>query len=87
LDFLYESNVSLNSANGGKFLSPAEDRPIPHLTAKCSAPTDQAKQSTASPAKLLTASPYVKQLRQCQEKKTLSLSKKPAIKSLFGTKT
>jgi tRNA U54 and U55 pseudouridine synthase Pus10 len=29
----------------------------------------------------------MKQLRECQEKKVSSLSKKPAIKSLFGTKS
>ena len=36
---------------------------------------------------MLTASPYRKQLRECQEKKASSLSKKPAIKRLFGTKS
>jgi len=45
------------------------------------------KNSRASGAKLLTASPYRKQLRECQEKEALSLSKKPAIKGLSGTKS
>jgi hypothetical protein len=73
------SNVSFHNASGGKFISPADVRPIPHLTAKCSALIDQAKQSRASCAELL-ASPCRKQLRECQEMKSLSLSKKPAIK-------
>jgi hypothetical protein len=47
---------------------------------------DQGKQSTKNCAKLLTASPYRKQSRECQEKKALSPSKKPARKRLFGTK-
>jgi hypothetical protein len=37
--------------------SPADVRPIPHQTPKCSAPIYQAKQSRASCAELLTASP------------------------------
>jgi hypothetical protein len=49
--------VSFHNASGGKFISPADVRPIPHLTSKCSAPIDQAKQSRTSCAKLLTASP------------------------------
>jgi hypothetical protein len=80
------SKVSFHNASGGKFISPADVRLIPHLTPKCSAPIDHAKQSRASCAKLLTASPYRKQLRECPEKKALSLSKKPALKRLFGTK-
>jgi hypothetical protein len=66
--------------------SPTDVRPIPHLTPKCSDPIDQAKQSRASCAQLLTATPYWKQLRERQDKKALSLSKKPAIKRLFGAK-
>ena len=81
------SSISFHNASGGKFISPADVRPIFHLTAKCSAPIDEAKQSTASRTKLLTDSPYRKQLRECQEKKSLSLSKKPAIKWLLGTKS
>jgi len=73
-------NISFHNASGGKFKSPADLRPIPHLRAKCYAPTDQAKQSRARCAKLLTASPYRKQLWEYQEKKVLLLSKKPAIK-------
>jgi hypothetical protein len=73
-------NISFHNASGGKFISPADIQPSPHLTAKCSAPTDQAKQSKVSCAKLLTASPYRKQLWECQEKKVLLLSKKPAIR-------
>jgi hypothetical protein len=80
-------NISFHNASDGKFISPADVRPIAHLTAKCSAPTDQAKQLRASCAKLLTASPYRKQLRECQDKKVLLLSKKPALKRLFGTKS
>jgi len=58
-----------------------------HSSRKSSAPIYQAKQSRASCAKLLTASPCRKQLRECQEKKSFSLLKKPAIKRLFGTKS
>jgi len=36
--------------------------------------------------KLLTASPRRKQLRECQEKKSFSLSKKQAICRIYGTK-
>jgi hypothetical protein len=50
------SNVSLHDASGGKFVSPADVRPIPHLTPICSATIDKAKQSRASCVKLLTAS-------------------------------
>jgi hypothetical protein len=57
------SNVSFHNASGGKFIRPADARPIPHLTVKCSAAIDQAKQSRASCAKLLTAFSYKKQLR------------------------
>jgi hypothetical protein len=78
------SNVSFHNASGGKFIRPADVRPIPHLPAKFSAAIDQAKQSTASCVKLLTAFPYRKQLRECQEKKALSLSKKPAMKRVKG---
>jgi len=81
------SNVSFHNANGGKFANPADVRTVAHVTAKCSAPTDQAKQSRASRAKVLTASPCRKQLRECQEQKSLWLSKEPAIKWLFGTKS
>ena len=81
------SNVSFHNASGGKFLSPSNVRPIPHLTPKYSAHIDQTKQSRARCAKLLTASPYREQLRECQEKKVVSLSQKPAIKRLFGTKS
>ena len=63
--------VSFHNASGGKFTIPADVRPIPPLTPKCSAATDQEKLSRASCAKLLTASPYRKQLRECQEKKAL----------------
>jgi hypothetical protein len=42
--------------------SPADVRPIPHQTPKCSVPIYQAKQSRASCEKLLTASPYRQQL-------------------------
>jgi hypothetical protein len=35
------SNVSFHNASCRKFISPAYVRPIPHLTAKCSAPIDQ----------------------------------------------
>jgi hypothetical protein len=80
------SKVSFHNASGGKFISPADVRPIPHLTPKFSVPIDQTKQSRVSCAKLLTASPYRKQLRECQEKNSLSMSKKPTIKRLFGTK-
>jgi len=38
-------NVSFHNASGGKFISPSDVRPISHLTPKCSAPIDQAKQS------------------------------------------
>jgi hypothetical protein len=69
------SQFSFHNASGGKCISLADVPPIPHLTAKCSAAIDQAKQSRASCAKLLAASPYTKQLRECQEKKVLSLSK------------
>jgi len=68
------SNISFHNASGRKFISPADVRPISHLATKCSAPIDQAKQSRASCAKLLTASPYRKQLRECQEKKRLFLT-------------
>jgi hypothetical protein len=78
------SNVSFHNAGGGKFIRTADVRHIPHLTAKCSAAIDQAKQSKASRVKLLTAFPYRKQLRECQEKKALSLSKKPAMKRVKG---
>jgi len=82
-----KSKVSFHKASGGKFISPADVRPVRQLTPKCSAITDQAQRSRASCSKLLTASPYRKQLRECREKKALSLSKKPAIiKRLFGTK-
>jgi len=80
------SKVSFHNASGGKFIIPADVRPIPLLIPKCSAPTDQAKLSRASCEKLLTASPYRKQLRECQDKKVLLLSKKPTKKRLFGTK-
>jgi len=53
---------------------------------KCSAPIYQEKQSRAICAKLLTASPCRKQLREWEDKKSFSLSKKPAIKRLFGTR-
>jgi hypothetical protein len=36
-------NVSFHNASDGKFITPVDVQPIPHLTAKCSAPTDQAK--------------------------------------------
>jgi hypothetical protein len=39
------SKVSFHNASGGKFIIPADVRPIPLLTPKCSAPTDQAKLS------------------------------------------
>ena len=81
------SNVPFHNASGGKFIRPVDVRPIPHKIPKCSAPIYQAKQSRASCAKLLTASSCRKQLRECQEKKSFSLSKKPAIKRLFGTKS
>jgi len=81
------SKVSFHNASGGKFIILADVPPIRLLTTKCSAPTDQAKLSRASCAKLLTASPYRKQLRECQEKKALSLSRKPSRKRLFGTKS
>jgi len=81
------SKASFHNASGGKFIIPADARPIRLLTPKCSAPTDQAKLSRASCAKLLTAFPYRKQLRECREKKAMSLSKKPARKRLFGTKS
>jgi hypothetical protein len=72
------SKISFHNASVGKFIIPADVRPIPILTPKCSASIDQAKLSRASCGKLLTAFPYRKQLRECQEKKALSLSKKPA---------
>jgi hypothetical protein len=81
------SKVSFHNASGEKFVIPADVLPIRLLTPKCSAPTDQAKLSSASCAKLLTASPYSKQLRECHENKALSLSKNPARKRLFGTKS
>jgi hypothetical protein len=81
------SKVSFHNASGGKFIIPADFRHIPLLTPKCSAPTYLAKLSRASCSKLLTASPYRKELRECREKKALSLSKKPARKRLFGTKS
>jgi len=81
------SKFSFHKASGVEFIIPADVRPIPLLTPKCSSPTDQAKLSRASCAKLLTASPYRKQLRECQEKKALSLLKKPARRWLFGTKS
>jgi len=34
------SNVSFHNARGGKFIRSPDVRPIPHLTAKCSAPID-----------------------------------------------
>jgi hypothetical protein len=48
--------------------SPAHVRPIRHQTPKYSAPVYQAKQSRASCAKPLTASPCRKHLRACEEK-------------------
>jgi hypothetical protein len=39
------SKVYFHKASGGKFINPANVRPIPLLTLKCSAPTDQAKLS------------------------------------------
>jgi hypothetical protein len=72
--------------NWWKFISPAHVRRIPHLTTKCSSPIDQAKQSRVSCAKLLTASPYRKQLREYQEKETLSFSDKPATKKAIWNK-
>jgi hypothetical protein len=60
------SNVSFYSASDGKFVSSADVRPIPHQTPKYSARTDQAQQARATCAKLLTASPYRKQLRECE---------------------
>jgi hypothetical protein len=77
------SKFSFHNASGGKFIIPADVRPISLLTPKCFASIGQAKLSSASCAQLLTASPYRKQLRECQEKKALSLSKKPTIKGLF----
>jgi hypothetical protein len=81
------SKVSFHNAGGGKFVSPTDVRLIPHLTPKCSAPIDQAKQSRAKCVKLLTASPNRQQLRECQEKKAVSLPKKSAVKRLYGTKS
>ena len=83
------SNVSFHNASGRKFISLADVRFIPHLTAKCSAPIDPAKPSRASCAKLLTASPYRKQLRECQEKKRLSFPDTPvsAVKETSNKKT
>jgi hypothetical protein len=42
------SNLSFHNAISGKFIRPADVRPILHLTAKCSAPRDEADQSRAS---------------------------------------
>jgi len=78
------SNFSFHNASGRKSISPAAVRPIPNLTAKCSAAIDPAKQSRASCAKLLTASPYRKQLRECQEKKRLSFPDTP-VTTVKGT--
>jgi hypothetical protein len=47
------STFSFHDASDGQFKNPADIRSIPHLTPKCSAPIDQAKQSRASYAKLL----------------------------------
>jgi len=79
------SSISFHNASGGKLIVPADVLPIPHVTAKCSTPIDQAKQSRARCAKLLTASPYRKQLRECQ-KKALSLSKKASNKMAIWNK-
>jgi hypothetical protein len=81
------STASFHSASDGKFIIPADIRPIVLLTPKCFAPADEAKLSRASCAKLLTACPYKKDLWECQEKKALSLSKKLARKRLFGTRS
>jgi hypothetical protein len=40
--------VSFHNASGEKFIIPADIRPIPLLTPKCSAQTDQAKLSRAN---------------------------------------
>jgi hypothetical protein len=36
------SSISFHNASSGKFVVPADVRLIPHVTAKCSAPIDQA---------------------------------------------
>ena len=50
-------NFSFYNSSGGKFVNPSDVRLIPHLTAKCSAAINQAKQSRARCAKLLRTSP------------------------------
>jgi len=70
------------------FFSTVQMLGLPHSSTNsyCSAPIGQTKQSRASCATLTTASVYSKQLRECQEKKAIPLSRKPTLKEAIWKK-